>query len=68
MQELSRIPIAEGVPYHTIMGTRDATVDNASSHLEGAQSELKVTSDHNTNNHPEAIAEIVRILYEHLER
>jgi len=37
-----------------------------SSHLDGAVSEKIVPSDHSAHRHPEAIAELKRILREHL--
>ncbi|MEI6653820.1 MAG: hypothetical protein WCP45_03565 [Verrucomicrobiota bacterium] len=38
-----------------------------SSHLDGAQSELIIPSHHWTNQHPRGIAEVGRILHEHLQ-
>jgi pimeloyl-ACP methyl ester carboxylesterase len=65
------------VPFHSIMGNHergdfrtgsDGVVDYASSHLEGAESELIVEADHSAHQHPAAIAELRRILLHHLER
>jgi hypothetical protein len=69
-------PISPWVSYHSIMGdegkgdtpnSSDGTVTYASSHLEGASSELIVPSGHSAQRHPEGIAEMKRILRIHLE-
>jgi hypothetical protein len=66
------------VPYHSIIGDRgkggnrdrtppistDGIVPYWSSHIDGAASELIVPSDHWSNQHPMAIAEVRRILVE----
>jgi len=62
------------VPYHSIIGNdreakpggTDGVVPYASSHLDGAVSELVVHSGHNAQEHPLAIREVRRILLEHL--
>ncbi|MEM6459190.1 MAG: hypothetical protein AAF710_07340 [Planctomycetota bacterium] len=71
------IPIADGVDYHSIIGTRvdladgdpegssDGIVAYWSSRLDGATSELLVPAGHNAHDHPDAIAEVKRILHEH---
>lgn len=70
------IPIRDGVNYHSIIGTRvpgvvdgtntsDGIVDYRSSHLDGAQTETFVPAGHNAHDHPDAIAELKRILHEH---
>ncbi|MEM1107742.1 MAG: alpha/beta fold hydrolase [Planctomycetota bacterium] len=72
------IPIADEVTYHSIIGTRelindpddapetsDGIVAYWSSHLDGAASEKLVPAPHNAHDHPDAIAEIKRILHEH---
>ena len=73
--------IVEGTSYHSIIGDRgkgggkqrgdkpessDGVVPYWSSHLDGAVSEKIVPSDHSAHRHPEAIAELKRILREHL--
>jgi pimeloyl-ACP methyl ester carboxylesterase len=73
---LSELPIAPGIPYHSIVGnlfpaapTRywtDGVVPYASAHLEGAASEIMVKHDHTVNDAPEAIAEVRRILRLHV--
>ena len=69
--EVNRIPITPGIPYHSIIGDRgrgdtskssDGVVAYWSSHLDGAQSELIVPSNHGSPANPEAIAEVRRIL------
>ena len=69
---LARLPIT--VPFHSIMGEKhngagsDGVVRYASSHLDGANSELIVRSGHNAFNNPEARSEVIRILREELRR
>ncbi|MEM8997156.1 MAG: alpha/beta fold hydrolase, partial [Acidobacteriota bacterium] len=64
------------VPFHTIVGDRnpndeevsDGFVPYESARLDGAESELIVTRvGHNVHKHPAAIAEVRRILIDHLE-
>jgi hypothetical protein len=68
---LDKIPIKPGVPFHSIIGDRgkgdtpnssDGAVPYRSSHLPLAVSEKVVPSDHSAHQHPEAIAEVLRIL------
>jgi pimeloyl-ACP methyl ester carboxylesterase len=68
---VNRLPIAPGIPYHSIMGdcgrgdtpnSSDGIVPYWSSHLEGAKSELVVNSDHGAQYNPQAIQEVGRIL------
>jgi len=68
---LARLPIA--VPFHSIMGEKhngagsDGVVRYASSHLDGANSELIVRSGHNAFNNPEARGEVIRVLRQVLQ-
>ena len=78
---LAGIPMAKGIPYHSLIGDRgrggnlnrvapvstDGIVPYWSSHIDGAKSELIIPSHHWTNQHPMGIAEIDRILREHLK-
>ena len=78
---INRIPVTPGIPYHSIMGDRgkggnlnhtkpqstDGIVPYWSSHIDGAQSELIVPSHHWSNQNPQAIAEVRRILVQHLQ-
>jgi pimeloyl-ACP methyl ester carboxylesterase len=75
VRAVDKLPIAPGIPYHSIMGDRgrgntpnssDGVVPYWSSHLEGAKSELIVDSGHNAQSNPEAIREVERILKENL--
>ncbi|MCE9519694.1 MAG: alpha/beta fold hydrolase [Verrucomicrobia bacterium] len=80
VNNLAALPLAKGIPYHSILGDRgkggnlnhtppvssDGIVPYWSSHLDGAQSELIIPSGHWTNQHPQGIAEVKRILYQHL--
>jgi hypothetical protein len=75
VQSVNRIPITRGIPYHSIIGDRgrgdtpkssDGVVAYWSSHLDKAQSELIVPSNHSAPRNPQAIAEVTRILKLHL--
>jgi len=79
---INSIPIVKGIPYHSIIGDRgkggnhdrtppvstDGIVPYWSSHLDGAESELIVPSNHWSNRSPQGIAEVRRILLEHLHQ
>jgi hypothetical protein len=71
VEAVNKLPITRGIPYHSIMGDRgrgdtpnssDGVVPYWSSHLQGAQSELIVNSDHGAQYNPDAIREVERIL------
>jgi pimeloyl-ACP methyl ester carboxylesterase len=71
VRAVNKLPTTPGVPYHSIMGDRgrgdtpnssDGVVPYWSSHMEGAQSELIVNSDHGAQYNPQAIREVARIL------
>jgi pimeloyl-ACP methyl ester carboxylesterase len=71
VEAVNKVPIAHGIPYHSIMGDRgrgdtpnssDGVVPYWSSHLAGARSELIVNSDHGAQYNPQAIREVERIL------
>jgi hypothetical protein len=80
VRQVNKLPIAPGIPYHSIMGDRgkggnkdhtrpvssDGVVPYWSSHLDGAASEKIVPSNHSAHQHPEGIAEVLRILKLHL--
>jgi hypothetical protein len=66
-----------GVIYHSIIGVSAGQVPNGgdgivpyqSAHIEGVESELVVPADHtHVQDHPRAVLEVRRILYEHLRR
>ncbi len=70
------LPMSQRVTYHSIIGNSgkkplaksgDGVVPYWSSHLEGAASEIVVKSGHGVHKHPQAIAELKRILYLHLD-
>jgi hypothetical protein len=70
---LDKLPIEE--PHNSIIGDRgrgdtpkssDGVVPYWSSHLDSAQSELIVPTDHGAMNHPKAVQEMRRILLEQL--
>jgi hypothetical protein len=76
IQATNTVPLRSDIPYHSIIGTRksatvgagtsDGVVPYESSHLDFAQSEKLVPSGHGAHSHPLAIAEVKRILREHL--
>ena len=73
---VDRLPLEPGIPYHSVIGDRgkggnlsrekpcssDGVVPYWSSHLDGAESEKIVPSDHWSHLHPEGRDEIERIL------
>jgi hypothetical protein len=69
---VSRLPIRAGVPYHTIAfqfaghAPSDLVVPLWSAHLDGAASEAIFPGSHGSEQSPAALAEIRRILLEHL--
>lgn len=72
---MNTLPLAKGVPYHSIIGDRgrgdtpnssDGVVPYWSSHVAGAKSEKIVPSAHGANETAEGIAEVIRILKEHI--
>ena len=74
---LHAVPITPGIPCHTIAGDRgrgdgpdssDGVVPYWSSHLPAAHSEKIVPSHHNAQQHPDAMAEVHRILQLHSQR
>jgi len=76
------LPLKRGVPFHSLIGDRgkggfldhrkptssDGVVPYWSSHLQGARSEKIIPSGHWTQVHPLGMAEVRRILLEHLRR
>jgi pimeloyl-ACP methyl ester carboxylesterase len=71
VRSVNKLPITPGIPYHSIMGDRgrgdtpnssDGVVPYWSSHLDGAQSELIVHSNHGAQFNPDAVREVERIL------
>lgn len=77
---INKMPLAKGIPYNSIIGDRgkggnlnrippistDGLVPYWSSHIDGAESELIVPSGHWSNQNPQAIAEVKRILLLHM--
>ena len=68
------MPLSERVPYHSIVGYNgkeplpaggDGVVPYTSAHIDGALSELVVSSDHSAQEKHEAIVEMRRILTLH---
>ena len=76
VRAVNTIPITPGVPYHTIIGDRgrgdspnssDGVVPYWSSHMNGAQTEDIVPSDHSAHQNPQAIEDVLRILKAHVQ-
>ncbi len=75
LRATSKLPIAPGIGYHSIIARRDpdgplatstdGLVPYASAHLAGAASEKIIVSGHSVQETPQAILEIRRILREH---
>lgn len=74
--EINKLPIKDGITYHTVAGDRgqgdspnssDGVVPYWSSHLKGAASERIVASGHGSHQHPDGMEEARRILLEHLK-
>jgi pimeloyl-ACP methyl ester carboxylesterase len=75
VKEMNILPMGKRIPYHSIIGDRgrgdtpnssDGVVPYWSSHLEGAESEKIVPSGHGAEHTPQGIAEVLRILHEHI--
>jgi hypothetical protein len=71
LNAMNTIPMTPGVPYHTIIGDRgrgdspnssDGVVPYWSSHIDRAQTEDIVSSDHSAHQNPQAIEDVLRIL------
>jgi hypothetical protein len=74
LKTMNSIPMSSDVPYHSIIASKnkhlgpggwDGMVAYESAHLEGAESEIVVASEHFVQDHPLAIAEVKRILLKH---
>jgi pimeloyl-ACP methyl ester carboxylesterase len=79
VKNINTFPLTPGIPYNCIMGDRgtggskdktkpcssDGLVPYWSSHLDGAESELIVPSNHGAHQNAQAIAEVRRILVLH---
>lgn len=74
---IAKIPVAPQVTAHSIVGITgegpleeqgDGVVKYSSAHIDGVESELVVRSGHSMQSQPEVIAEVQRILHEHLEQ
>jgi pimeloyl-ACP methyl ester carboxylesterase len=75
VKSMNTLPIVKGIPYHSIIGDRgrgdtpnssDGVVAYWSSHLDGAKSERIVPSGHTAQQNAQGIAEVARILKEHV--
>ena len=74
---IAKIPVAPQVTAHTIAGITgdgpldeegDGVVKYQSAHIDGVESELIVRSEHSMQSKADVIAEVQRILHEHLEQ
>ena len=76
IQASAALPIASGVPFHSIIGNNtpgvpleksdDGIVPYSSAHLEGAASEKVIASGHSVQDTPQGILELRRIIHVHL--
>ena len=72
LQAVGRLPVAPGVPYHTIAfqfaghAPNDLVVPLWSARLDGAASEVILPGFHGSEQSPAALGEMRRILLEHL--
>jgi len=73
---LADIPVAPGIPAHSIIAVRgdgpvedgsDGVVRYESAHIEGVESELIVRSGHSVQSNPQTVLELRRILLLHAE-
>jgi triacylglycerol esterase/lipase EstA (alpha/beta hydrolase family) len=73
---LAKLPIVPTVEAHSIIAVKnpgspllqnDGVVEYKSAHIEGVESEKVVRSSHSCQGHPDTVAEVRRILIEHLE-
>jgi len=75
IQTLASIPVIPRVAAHSIIPvldepfeeSNDGVVEYRSAHLEGVPERVIFPSGHSTQSHPQTIAEVRRILLEHLE-
>jgi len=76
IRNLDAMPVVDGVATHSIIAVKgdgpietgnDGVVEYSSAHLDGVESELVVRSSHSTQGNPHTIAEVRRILLEHLD-
>ncbi|MGH6903347.1 MAG: hypothetical protein ACREIR_11475, partial [Geminicoccaceae bacterium] len=74
---LADIPVAPGVPAHSIIAVRgdgpledgsDGVVRYQSAHVDGVESELVVRSGHSVQANPHTVLELRRILLLHAEQ
>jgi hypothetical protein len=77
IETLAEIPVVPGVPSHSIIAVRgngppeqgdDGVVEYQSAHLAETESELVVRDGHSCQANPHTIAEVRRILLEHLKQ
>jgi pimeloyl-ACP methyl ester carboxylesterase len=76
IKKLGEMPIAHGVTAHSVIAVKnhndpkekwnDGVVEYKSAHIDGVDSELVVRSGHSTQDHPQTIEEVRRILLQHL--
>jgi len=75
IQELAKLPIAPGIHAHSIIGVKkgpkeeggDGVVSYESAHLDGVDSELVVKTGHSSQSNASVVAEVHRILIDHLK-
>ena len=73
---MADVPMSSRVPVHSVIGIQgqgrarrgnDGVVAYESAHLEAAESEVIIRSSHSLQSNPHTVAEVKRILLEHLK-
>jgi len=62
MEIFDQLPLVNGATAHVITGSMDVVVQRSSATVSGATSHIEVPAGHGSFHHPDAIAEIIRIL------
>jgi pimeloyl-ACP methyl ester carboxylesterase len=62
MEIFDQLPLTPGTSAHVVTGSRDFVVRPSSSSFDAAESSIAVPAGHGSFHHPEAVAEIIRIL------
>lgn len=62
MEILDQLPVIRGTAVHLITGSMDTIVHRSSATVRDAESSIEVAAGHGSFHHPDAVAEIIRIL------
>jgi|SRR5271166_1175836 len=66
LKAVKHAPIADDIPYNSIIGSRDRYVNYSSSHLCGAQETIVTSADHMANQNEEGMEAVHKILRDSL--